>query len=193
MKIRSPYFIIILLVFLIGSFLYKSYTQQAVKNVSLSPTPMVNYVSITSSKCHAVQIDVLDLQAYLPDSNCTPGVIDPLVTQDNIDTTICHSGYTKTVRPSASYTNSLKKQQIIDYGYQDTNMSIYEEDHLISLELGGSPKDPKNLWPEPGHSFNEKDKVENYLHSQICSGQITLLKAQQDIVKNWYEIYKQIR
>jgi len=26
--------------------------------------------------------------------------------------------------------------------------SHYEEDHFISLEVGGHPKDPKNLWPE---------------------------------------------
>jgi len=29
------------------------------------------------------------------------------------------------------------------------NPACYEEDHLISLENGGDPKDPKNLWPEP--------------------------------------------
>ena len=28
-------------------------------------------------------------------------------------------------------------------------MSDYQEDHLISLELGGNPTDPRNLWPEP--------------------------------------------
>jgi hypothetical protein len=28
------------------------------------------------------------------------------------------------------------------------NPKDYEEDHLISLELGGAPRDPKNLWPQ---------------------------------------------
>jgi len=31
--------------------------------------------------------------------------------------------------------------------YVDKAPSHYEEDHLISLELGGNPRDPKNLWP----------------------------------------------
>jgi hypothetical protein len=28
-------------------------------------------------------------------------------------------------------------------------MDCYEEDHLISLEDGGDPTDPRNLFPEP--------------------------------------------
>jgi len=41
-------------------------------------------------------------------------------TQANLFTTICKSGYTQRCGRSVSYTNNLKKQQIIDYGYQDT-------------------------------------------------------------------------
>ncbi|MET7980088.1 hypothetical protein ABZW44_45395 [Streptomyces mirabilis] len=85
----------------------------------------------------------------LPDSSCTPGSYNPNVTQSNIHSTICVSGWTDTVRPPTSYTNPLKAQGIIDYGYSDTNMSDYEEDHLVPLELGGAPRDPGNLWPEP--------------------------------------------
>ena len=41
--------------------------------------------------------------------------------------------------------------------YADTNpISDYEEDHLIPLELGGSPTSPLNLWPEPGHHRTRK-------------------------------------
>ncbi|MGF1427036.1 hypothetical protein [Kitasatospora sp. LaBMicrA B282] len=71
-------------------------------------------------------------QSYLPlpDPNCTPGALNPDVTQDTIDSTICVSGWTSTIRPSTSYTNRLKAQGIADYGYADTNMSDYEEDHF---------------------------------------------------------------
>lgn len=85
----------------------------------------------------------------LPDPVCTPGVTNPDVTQGSIGSTICKSGWTKTIRPPVSYTNKLKAQGIKDYGYTDTNMSDYEEDHFLPLELGGAPRDPKNLWPEP--------------------------------------------
>ena len=72
----------------------------------------------------------------------------------------------------------------------------YEEDHFISLELGGSPSDPRNLWPEPyGPKLGagEKDVVEKYLHKQVCSGALTLEEAQKAITKDWYRIYLQIR
>jgi hypothetical protein len=121
----------------------------------------------------------------LPDRSCTPGVINPAVTPDTLATTVCKSGWTATVRPPASYTNRLKRAQIAAYGYQDTNMSHYEEDHLISLELGGSPTDPRNLWPESPASPNPKDKVENALHRALCAHKITLAAAQQAIATDW--------
>jgi hypothetical protein len=124
----------------------------------------------------------------LPDANCTPGAIDTTVTQNNIDTTICVSGYTQTVRPSTSWTNPRKIQSIKDYGYTDMNTSDYEYDHLISLELGGAPKDTKNLWPEPYYGLynsHDKDGFENYLHRQVCSGAMTLAEAQNEISTNW--------
>jgi hypothetical protein len=79
----------------------------------------------------------------------------------------------------------LKLQQITDYGYADRNPKNYEEDHLISLELGGSPNDPKNLWPEPGSSPNPKDEIENLCNKKVCSGQITLTQAQHEIATDW--------
>lgn len=61
----------------------------------------------------------------------------------------------------------------------------YEEDHLIPLELGGSPSDPKNLWPEPGGAPNAKDKVENAAKQAVCDGSIGLVAAQKAIASNW--------
>lgn len=124
----------------------------------------------------------------LPDPICTPGVADPRVTQANILTTICVSGYTTKIRPSTAYTDALKAQQIKAYGYTDTNLADYEEDHLIPLEIGGHPTDPKNLWPEPlsgTYSATKKDGVENSLHNRVCSGLMTLGAAQAAIAKNW--------
>src|SRR5664280_1369971 len=94
-------------------------------------------------------------------------------------------GYTATIRPRASYTNALKRQQIVAYGYPDTDPRGYEEDHLIALELGGAPSDQCNLWPEPAHSPNPKDKVENVLRQRVCAGSLTLVEAQQRIATDW--------
>lgn len=75
------------------------------------------------------------------------GATNPNVTQDNLKTTVCVAGYTDTIRPPVSYTNKLKLQQMVKWGLKG-KPSSYEEDHLISLVLGGSPTDPNNLWPE---------------------------------------------
>jgi hypothetical protein len=128
----------------------------------------------------------------LADPICTPGVADPRVAQDNILATICVSGYTTRVRPSSQYTNALKVEQIKAYGYTDTSLADYEEDHLIPLELGGDPSDPRNLWPELRSGFypaSAKDGVENSLHTKVCAGLMTLAAAQTAIAKNWESIH----
>jgi hypothetical protein len=119
----------------------------------------------------------------LPDPHCTPGTINGQVTQATIGDTICKSGWTKTIRPPTSVTNKLKKQ--IDAAYKLPVSTTGELDHLISLELGGAPSDPANLWVEPGKIPNPKDAVENKLHSAVCSGLVPLATAQQAFAGNW--------
>lgn len=136
----------------------------------------------------AVAVSCSTANLPLPDSSCTPGATNPDVTQDSIDQTICVSGWTKTVRPPASYTNALKVQQIVEYGYADTSTADYEEDHLIPLELGGAPRDPHNLWPEPRYGNQtaaNKDSVENALKRAVCAGQVALVNAQNAIAADW--------
>ena len=134
--------------------------------------------------------------AVLPIASVTSGSVNEAVTQANIHSTICISGYTKTIRPPASYTTKLKKQQLSStysrYGSTDT--SLFEEDHLIPLEVGGNPTDPKNLWPEPwtgDSSARIKDKLENAMHALVCSGSLPLKTAQKAIAANWYAAYQQ--
>ena len=137
-------------------------------------------------------------QPVEPNPSLTPGSTSSAVTQATIRTTICVSGYTRTVRPPASYTSALKVRQIAQYGYADTNPHDYEEDHLISLELGGAPRDPANLWPEPwtivasnGNPAGArvKDRFENYLHAQVCTGRLTLATAQRQIARDWFDAW----
>ena len=54
----------------------------------------------------------------------------------------------------------------------------YQEDHLISLELGGHPTDRRNLWPEPRPRAEEVDRVENELNRRgLLGGEITLAEG----------------
>lgn len=117
-----------------------------------------------------------------PDPSCTPGAFDPAITQANIASTICRSGYTETVRPSVALTDTAKKTLYTAYGIPAGTVS--ELDHLVSLELGGS-NDVTNLWPEIGKVPNPKDSVEDALHRAVCSGKVTLAAAQQAIAADW--------
>jgi hypothetical protein len=131
-----------------------------------------------------------------PNASLTPGATNPDITQDNIAETICNPHWsTRSIRPREEYTNRLKHEQIDEYGDKDTDARDYEEDHLIPLELGGNPTDPKNLWPEaydtsiPDGGAKYKDKVETYLHDEVCAGRLPLAQAQQQIAVDWYRVY----
>jgi hypothetical protein len=115
--------------------------------------------------------------AVLADPLRTPGVLNPDVTQSNIRRTICVPGWTRTVRPPVEYTNALKAKQMRAYR-ELGSPSDYQEDHLISLELGGNPTDPRNLWPEPYPRAARVDQIENDLNAKVCSGALSLADAQ---------------
>ncbi|MDT0466351.1 hypothetical protein [Streptomyces gibsoniae] len=164
--------------------------------MSRIPHPLVTTLStlalaaaglgVTTGTAHAQSCS----QAYLPlpDPACQPGALNPDVTQATIGSTICVSGWTATVRPPTSYTNALKKKQIVEYGYSDTSTSDYEEDHFVPLELGGAPRSEQNLWPEPHYGNGtsaDKDVVENKLKKAVCAGKASLSAAQNAIITDW--------
>jgi len=127
-------------------------------------------------------------QPILPDHGLTPGAV--LTTDSGV---VCVSGYTQTVRNvpisekiavEAAY-HARYPQVVYAHGKQ-------EYDHLISLELGGS-NDERNLWPEvyADHwGAHVKDKLEKFLHAEVCSGRMTLPKAQRLISTDWIQTYK---
>lgn len=140
--------------------------------------------------------------AGLPNPRLTPGSINPAVTPATLESTICHRGWTATIRPPAAYTSALKLVQIVRYGYRDRNPRDYQEDHLVPLELGGAPRDPKNLWPEPntatlsdGASVGSavKDGFENTLNHEVCDGILPLAQAQRMIAGDWVAAWEASR
>ena len=150
-----------------------SITEQPVTPVPVTPSPGVSLGQRTkTSGCVASN--------GLPDPACTPGAIFPNATVGQI----CTPGYSSSVRNVPS---DVKDQVYAEYGIASHAPGEYEVDHLISLELGGS-NDIANLWPEPADprpGFHEKDQVENYLHDQVCSGQMSLQQTQHDIATDW--------
>jgi hypothetical protein len=119
----------------------------------------------------------------LPSPFCTPGSTDPAVTQADIGSTICRTGWTAAVRPPSSETEHAKFAVAYPaYGLPVTLVS--ELDHLVPLELGGS-NDITNLWPEAGKVPNPKDTVENALRAAVCARKVTLGAAQDAIARDW--------
>lgn len=179
---RTAIVVVVIALLLVGVFAHYRSTSRGSRPISHEPvdTPSVN--------ARAGSED-----AY-PNLDLTPGALDPNVTQDNIQSTICTPGYTKMVRPPERITHRLKIQIMATYGYSG-DLRDYELDHFIPLELGGCPDCVTNLWPELYDSSlgaKQKDRVENYLHRQVCSGEITLKEAQDAIRNDWVRVYEQI-
>jgi hypothetical protein len=136
-----------------------------------------------SGSCHTRH------RGELPDPSCTPGSVDPAVTQADIGSTICRSGYTETVRPPESQTEQFK-WNVAEPAYGQSGVSG-ELDHLVPLELGGS-NDATNLWVEAGPLPNYKDAVENALNREVCDGTLSLRAAQREIARNWLTVARQL-
>jgi hypothetical protein len=127
-----------------------------------------------------------DYSKFLPNKEFTPG--DPLIGLNPAET-ICIPGYTKKARVVSEST----KRKVFELYNTTPQQDRYEVDHLISLELGGS-NDIRNLWPQsyttqPWNAY-KKDKLENKLKRMVCSGQIQLEQAQQEIANDWIAAYK---
>lgn len=133
----------------------------------------------------------------VPDPRCTPGAVDPGVTQANLSRTLCRpGGWTASVRPPREVTDAFKRVARRAYAAPGPS-SAYELDHLVPLGLGGA-SDARNLWPEPNagdpaqfdHSrpigSNAKDGVESRLHTAVCRGEVSLAAAQRAVATNWY-------
>lgn len=143
-------------------------------STSTATTATESTTTITSSTTTSTTTPVPEL--ILPDPTLTPGALNPKVRQSTIKKTICKPGWTKTIRPPVGYTKALKLQQMVLYG--ETGLpSDYEEDHFIPLELGGAPRNPKNLWPEPHSQSRISDPLETKLKRQVCKRTLSLKAA----------------
>lgn len=126
----------------------------------------------------------------LPDPAAAPGVLNPAVTPGTEPATICTHGWTATVRPPVSYTNKLK-MKLLPVGHKLTE---YELDHLISIEDGGDPADPRNLWMMiyvDRYGARVKDVLETKVSHLVCHGKLSLEQARDALSPNWLAGYVQ--
>lgn len=119
----------------------------------------------------------------LPMGGLTPGARFPVTVQK-----VCVPGYSRSVRNVSTRTKRIVYSRYNIVPGSDK----FEIDHLISLQLGGS-NEISNLWPQstttqPWNSL-VKDKLEQRLHREICSGRLPIEAAQEMIAKDWVEAY----
>ena len=122
-----------------------------------------------------------------PDARCTPGAVRRGVSL----AVICSYGYSRSVRPPVSYTEPLKLRQMRAYNLPGP-ASAYEEDHLVALSIGGAPRDPANLWPQPREtdpSAAQKDQLETWAARMACSRRIPLGELQRDMARDWVALF----
>lgn len=120
----------------------------------------------------------------LPNPELTPGVARPVAL-----TAVCTDANDEVVR---SVPDSVQQAVFREYGISNAPADDYEVDYLITPGLGGTD-DIHNLWPQPhNNTWNSyvKDELEHRLHDMVCSGQIPLSTAQQDIAANWISAYE---
>lgn len=173
-----------LIILVIGSVLGVAYGAKAHKEPASSETLRVIARADTYAFQSRSKLTECVIRGAYPDPECTPGAIFEKATKEEI----CRPGYSRSVRD----VSSAKKESIYAaYGITTRSPGEYKIDHLISLQLGGS-NDAANLFPkaaEPRPGFHEKDEIENYLHAQLCSGDITLRESQILISRHWLEVY----
>ena len=73
-------------------------------------------------------------------------VVNPEVTQDTVQKTICTPGWTLSERPPTFYKEKIKRDLVTDFGGDPKD---YELDHVIPLAVGGDPTGPQNLALQP--------------------------------------------
>ena len=120
---------------------------------------------------------------------------NPDVTQETVDQTICVVGYTKSVRPSTSFTRGVKLMLLRREGLPADAAKNYELDHLINLSIGGHPRKLSNLVLQPWtgqDSARRKDKLEVALQKRVCRGEMGLAEAQVCIAEDWHACARQL-
>lgn len=120
-----------------------------------------------------------------------PGVIDPVVTQANLMSTVCVANYSASVRPPDSYTNKIKLQ-LMGLLRLPGKTSDYELDHRVEIAGGGAPRDPRNLWMQPIAEARLKDRLEAYEHRELCEGKISLKDEQAIFLGNFWKTYDKV-
>lgn len=140
--------------------------------------------------CHAKTTSGGEL---LPDPNCTPGAINPTLTDTVLKDPAFRTGCVRNDATSESQKTGTYKWYHAKHPRKNQGSTqTCELDHLVPLYLGGGDT-LDNIWPQCGppgvnlddRYFKEKDKVEYYLGRMVRDGSMDLATAQKGIAEDW--------
>jgi hypothetical protein len=163
--------------FVLGRPIEREGVSEEMKRAGLA---LLAFLSLAWTHPHAARGTSCRVEGLLPDRACTPGLVAHPSVAD-----VCSA----TTRAERRVSEEKRKRVFAEYGLSPKQApGAYEVDHLVPLELGGS-NDIANLWPEAAPGFHAKDKVENYLHAQVCRRRMSLEEAQRTIAKDWTSVH----
>jgi hypothetical protein len=128
-----------------------------------------------------------------PPTSVPDEVLNPAVTPETLEKTICIPAYAASAQASATWIESLKLQMMQRAGVEATMSPYYELDQVVAVELGGHPTNAANLKlqeTEGLYGAKRKNALERRLRLMVCDGKIGLRQAQAEIYKDWQAAYK---
>ena len=135
--------------------------------------------------------------------SCAPGELDPdiMALDEALQiNALCKKGGTQAARCKLS--TPEREALFLAYSLSwppppkfANGESAYEVDHKIQEALGGA-QTMRNLWPqmaEPRPGYQEKDRLEDYLHREVCAGRMTLSAARSTLLSDWKAAYAKMK
>ncbi|MED5618897.1 hypothetical protein [Ideonella sp. BN130291] len=119
--------------------------------------------------------------------------LNPDVTPQTLERTICVPAYANQAQASATWREALKLQMMQRSGIEATMSPYYELDQVVPVELGGHPTHTVNLKlqeMEGEYGAKRKNVLERRLRLMVCDGKIGLREAQAEIYKDWQGAYR---
>jgi hypothetical protein len=119
------------------------------------------------------------------DPSCTPGELDPAVTENSAQT-VCTGAWVTAASRRQPPPSTLDKL-LIEYQLPG-NPVTYALARVVPVEDGGSPTSMENLYPLPLNGFGgeqTRTAVAAQLHDEICSHKITVTQAAKTLEGDW--------
>jgi len=127
-----------------------------------------------------------------PPRAIAPDMLNPAVTPQTLQQTICVPAYAASLMPPDAVTQSQKLAMMQRAGIDPAMASGFVIDRRLPVGLGGHPTNAANLqlleWAGE-HGAQRKQALERRLRLMVCDGKISLREAQAAVYPDWVPSY----